>query len=113
MNRRFALKVIGTGVSTILSGKILSMEFDQSIDHVKNVCLHGKGIKGCRYFGTDDVYDNKYYCFKLIKKYRTRIDEEVELLKEGIKNGLNLPLGDNCEGKILDNKFLCENYMTQ
>ena len=72
---------------------------------LQNICLYGNGNhKTCRYLYQDDMDHRKWYCSKLHKTKKQKVDEAVvDFTKECKKKGIDpktrgVPLGDNCQG---------------
>lgn len=72
---------------------------------LQNICLLGRrDNKSCRYLYQDDVDYRKWYCSKLLRGKKERVDGAVDdFIAECKKQGIDpssraVPLGDNCPG---------------
>jgi hypothetical protein len=68
--------------------------------HTRDVCLVGSAdrTKICRYAVNDDLDHNKWYCQKLQKATKDKIDIVVEAFNRRNQPISAIPTGDNCEG---------------
>ena len=76
-----------------------------SLKQLQNVCLsNSSNSKQCRYLESDDNDYNKFYCRKLRKDDKNKIDKKIDEVVAELKSKKidpkkqSLPMGDNCTG---------------